>query len=304
LTPNYLTLTLKKLITMKKLLMIAASAILAVGCHNYKADVETLNKEKETLVSDTKQKNAMIDEFVASMNEIETNLASITEKQAAINMSASNPEMTRSQKDRINEEIAAINDLMKTNKDKIADLQKKLKRSNARVGEFEKMIATLTQQVESKDKELADLNVKLNELNGQVATLNTSVSTLTAQNDEKTKVIDDQTSKIHTAYYTKGTYKELESKNVLTKEGGFLGIGKEQKVTNDFNPDAFAKVDITQTKVIPIESKNAKVITTHPTSSYVLETKEQDKKYVTNLVINDPDQFWKASKYLVVMVQK
>jgi prefoldin subunit 5 len=289
---------------MKKLLMIAASAILAVGCHNYKADVETLNKEKETLVSDTKQKNAMIDEFVASMNEIETNLASITEKQAAINMSASNPEMTRSQKDRINEEIAAINDLMKINKDKIADLQKKLKRSNARVGEFEKMIATLTQQVESKDKELADLNVKLNELNGQVATLNTSVSTLTAQNDEKTKVIDDQTSKIHTAYYTKGTYKELESKNVLTKEGGFLGIGKEQKVTNDFNPDAFAKVDITQTKVIPIESKNAKVITTHPTSSYVLETKEQDKKYVTNLVINDPDQFWKASKYLVVMVQK
>jgi len=289
---------------MKKLLMIAASAILAAGCHNYKADVETLNKEKETLVNDSKQKNAMIDEFVASMNEIETNLNSITEKQAAINMSASNPEMTRSQKERINEEIASINELMKTNREKMAELQKKLKRSNARIGEFEKMVASLQQQIESKDKELADLNVKLNDLNTQVATLNTNVTTLTGQNEEKTKIIDDQTSKMHTAYYTKGTYKELESKNVLTKEGGFLGIGKEQKVTNDFNPDAFAKVDITQTKVIPIESKNAKIITTHPTSSYVLETKEQDKKYVTNLVINDPDQFWKASKYLVVMVQK
>lgn len=289
---------------MKKLLMIAAAAILAAGCHNYKADVEALNKEKETLINDTKQKNVMIDEFVASMNEIETNLNSVTEKQAAINMSASNPEMTRSQKERINEEIASINDLMKNNKDKIADLQKKLKKSGARIGEFEKMVASLQQQIEGKDKELAELNVKLNELNGQVATLNTNVTTLTSQNDEKTKIIDDQTSKIHTAYYTKGTYKELETKNVLTKEGGFLGIGKEQKVTNDFNPDAFSKVDITQTKVIPIESKNAKVITTHPTNSYTLETKEQDKKYVTNLVINDPDQFWKASKYLVVMVQK
>jgi septal ring factor EnvC (AmiA/AmiB activator) len=246
----------------------------------------------------------MIDEFVASMNDIETNLNSISEKQASINISASNPEMTRSQKERINDEIAAINELMKTNRDKMADLQKKLKRSNSRIGEFEKMVANLSQQIELKDKELADLNTKLSDLNTQVATLNTNVGTLTTQNEEKTRMIDDQTSRLHTAYYTKGTYKELESKNVLTKEGGFLGIGKEQKVTNDFNPDAFAKVDITQTKVIPIESKNAKVITTHPTSSYVLETKEQDKKYVTNLVISDPDQFWKASKYLVVMVQK
>jgi DNA repair exonuclease SbcCD ATPase subunit len=284
--------------------MIAAAAVFAAGCHNYKADVETLQKEKETLITDSKQKNEMINEFVASMNEIETNLNAISEKQASIDMTASNPEMTRSQRERINEEIAAINELMKVNRDKMADLQKKLKRSNSRIGEFEKMVASLNTQIETKDKELAELNVKLNDLNTQVATLNTNVSTLTVQNEEKTKYIDDQTAKLHTAYYTKGTYKELEGKNVLTKEGGFLGIGKEQKITNDFNPDAFAKVDITQTKVIPIESRNAKVISTHPTSSYVLETKEQDKKYVTNLVINDPDQFWKASKYLVVMVQK
>jgi predicted nucleic acid-binding Zn-ribbon protein len=110
---------------MKKLLMIATAAILAAGRHNYKADVEALNKEKETLINDAKQKNAMIDEFVASMNEIETNLNAVSEKQAAIDMSASNPEMTRSQKERINEEIAAINELMKTNRDKMADLQKK-----------------------------------------------------------------------------------------------------------------------------------------------------------------------------------
>jgi PBP1b-binding outer membrane lipoprotein LpoB len=42
---------------MKKLLMIAAAAVFAAGCHNYKADVETLQKEKETLITDSKQKN-------------------------------------------------------------------------------------------------------------------------------------------------------------------------------------------------------------------------------------------------------
>jgi predicted nuclease with TOPRIM domain len=284
--------------------MIAAVAALAAGCHNYKADVEDLTKEKEMLQVDSENKNATITEFVAAMNEIETNLNAVTEKQAAINMSSTSPELAKSQKERINEEISAINDLMKTNRDKMADLQKKLKRSGGKVAELEKAIALLNEQMTLKNNELVSLNEKLTELNAQVATLNTSVTTLTAQNDEKTKVIDDQTKKMHTAYYTKGTYKELESKQVLVKEGGFLGIGREQKVVNDFNPDAFATVDITQTKVIPIESKNVKVVTTHPSASYTLEKKEKDPNYVTNLVISDPDQFWKASKYLVVMVQK
>jgi predicted nuclease with TOPRIM domain len=289
---------------MKKLLMIIAVAVLAAGCHNYKADVEALTKEKETLLADSENKNATITEFVAAMNEIETNLNTVTEKQAAINVSSASPELAKSQKERINEEITAINELMQTNRDRMADLQKKLKRSGGKVAELEKAIALLNEQMTLKNNELASLNQKLNELNAQVATLNTSVGTLTAQNEEKAKMIDEQTKKMHTAYYTKGTFKELETKHVLVKEGGFLGIGREQKVTNDFNSDAFATVDITQTKVIPIESKNVKVVTTHPSTSYTLEKKEKDKNYVTNLVISDPDQFWKASKYLVVMVQK
>jgi predicted nucleic acid-binding Zn-ribbon protein len=288
---------------MKKLLMIIAVA-LAAGCHNYKADVEALAKEKEMLLADAENKNTVITEFVSAMNEIETNLNAVTEKQAAINVSASNTELAKSQKERINEEITAINELMKSNRDKMADLQKKLKKSSGKVAEFEKAIALLNEQMTLKNNELTALNQRLTELNAEIVTLNTSVSTLTVQNEEKTKVIDDQTKKIHTAYYTKGTYKELETKHVLVKEGGFLGIGREQKVVNDFNPDAFATVDITQTKVIPIESKNVKVVTTHPSTSYTLEKKEKDPNYVTNLVISDPDLFWKASKYLVVMVQK
>jgi predicted RNase H-like nuclease (RuvC/YqgF family) len=288
---------------MKKLFMIILVAVVA-GCHDYKTDVANLTKEKETLQSDAAYKDSMINGFIYSMNEIETNLGTITQKQEAISASSSGPELSVSQKERITNEIKAINALMQTNRDKIAQLQKNLKKSNAKAAEFEKAIALLNQQIESKNNELVTLNQKLAEMDSKVAMLNTNVTTLTAQNEEKIKVIDDQTKKMHTAYYTKGTYKELETKHVMDKEGGFLGIGKEKKVTSEFPADAFATVDITQTKVIPIESKDAKVVTTHPTSSYTLETKEKDKSYVTNLVINDPDQFWKASKYLVVMVQK
>jgi hypothetical protein len=70
----------------------------------------------------------------------------------------------------------------------------------------------------------------------------------------------------------------------------------------DFKPDAFKAIDITQTKTIELNSKTASVISTHPSTSYTIEKK--DKNHVSQLVITDPEQFWKASKYLVVMIEK
>jgi hypothetical protein len=49
---------------------------------------------------------------------------------------------------------------------------------------------------------------------------------------------------------------------------------------------------------IPIDSKDAKIITSHPSDSYTLN-KEKDK--VVSLQITNAEKFWSASKYLVVV---
>ena len=77
-----------------------------------------------------------------------------------------------------------------------------------------------------KDKQLADLNAKLATLNTTVEKLNTDVSTLTIESTERQKTIEDQTSKLHTAYYTTGTYKELETKKVVNKKADSLVLEK------------------------------------------------------------------------------
>ena len=115
------------------------------------------------------------------------------------------------------------------------------------------------------------------------------------------KTIDDQTTRLHTAYYTTGTAKELESKKIITKEGGFLGLGKSKKMTPNVNNSAFTNIDITKTSTIPLEAKDAVVLTSHPSDSYTIEHKGKE---VSNLVITNPDKFWEASKYLVVVVDK
>jgi hypothetical protein len=112
--------------------------------------------------------------------------------------------------------------------------------------------------------------------------------------------IGTQTDKMNTAYYCFGTSKELKEKGVLTKEGGFIGIGKSEKLAADFNKDYFTKIDITLMKSVDLKSKKAKLVTTHASDSYKLEG---DKTSVDKLVITNAEKFWASSKYLVIVVE-
>jgi hypothetical protein len=58
-------------------------------------------------------------------------------------------------------------------------------------------------------------------------------------------------------------------------------------------------VDYTQVLSIPIYSKTAKVVTTHPADSYILD-KDNNNQYTTLRIIQ-PERFWSASKFLVVI---
>ena len=89
-----------------------------------------------------------------------------------------------------------------------------------------------------------------------------------------------------------GTKKELKEQKIL-QSGDVLKSGS-------FNKDYFTKIDIRQTKEIKLYSKSAKVLTTHPSSSYSL-VKDSKEQFV--LKISDPAQFWSVSKYLVIQVK-
>ena len=56
----------------------------------------------------------------------------------------------------------------------------------------------------------------------------------------------------------------------------------------------FKRIDCSKVQDIALKQKKAKVITTHPADSYII-----DKEH--NLVITKPDKFWSTSKYLVVV---
>jgi len=287
---------------MKKILFIIPSLMLFAACHNYQADIDKLENQKRDLIASANYKDSTIASFINEVNEIESNLATIETKQDKVAKAAESGELKTAQIDRIRENIKSIDDLMKENRERLTALNKRLKASGLKLVNLEKMVASLNEQISDRDKQLAELNTKVTTLTASVDQLSTNVTTLTTDNGEKQKVIEDQTLKLHTAYYATGTAKELMQKQVLVKEGGFLGLGKSKELKNDLNSTAFSEIDITKTLTIPIEAKDAEIITNHPSDSYTVQHAGKDQ--ISSLVITDPDKFWKTSKYLVVVVDK
>ena len=172
---------------------------------------------------------------------------------------------------------------------------------------MKKLVASLKTQIDEKDvsinalsEQIAQLSVEVDNLNGQVTELNGTVVALNTENDSKAQTIEEQITDLHTAHYVIGDIKELKTREVVTSSGGLLGIGATNKLNQKINPENFNTIDITQTTSIPVSGKKVSLVTSHPSDSYRFEGTEKEIEAITIL---NPDEFWKASKYLVVAVK-
>ena len=236
------------------------------------------------------EKDAAILELVSSFNEIQENLNTIKEKEKIISK-VTNDGDVKSKEDQIKEDIQSIYDLMAKNKNRIGSLSKKLKNSKLKIEGLEKMIENMQATLNLKDSEIEELKTKIEGLNVELSNLTTNYKAVENESNQKTEIIN-------TAFYAIGTSKELKEKNVITKEGGIIWLGKTTKLSSDFNKDYFTKINIEKTTSINLGAKKIKILTTHPSNSYKLI----GEKPIEKLEITNTKEFWSASKYLVIIL--
>ena len=282
--------------TMKRIIIALLILPFFVACNQ--KELKQLRADKISLTETLKQKEVSINEFVSTLNSIEENLEIIKEKEKIVAVASETP--TKSQKQTIAKNIAAINNLIEQNNAKIAELDKKLKNSWYQNSKLRKLTERLKADVAQKEadiaamkEQIAQLDVKVEGLNADVTKLNTAVNELTTENADQAKTISERTTAMNTAYYVVGSTSELKAKNVIAKKAGFIGIGAATVLNENANTKEFNRIDITETTLIPVEGKKIKMVTTHPASSYKFE----EGKGIT---ITNADAFWKSSKFLVV----
>ena len=280
----------------------AFMAIVFVSCEDAET-IESINsagntgaEDKDSEILFLKQQLAENDSTVNSyfsyVNEIRENLHLITNEQDLILNLQGNPEVISVDNIDLIQELKTLGALMAENENKIEQLKAALKNSDYQMGEFEEMIMSLTEEVEMKNREIFQLQEELENLDG-------AFSELFVAFEKQTEEFDAVKDELNTAYFTYGSKSELTDNGVITKEGGFIGIGKINKLKDDFNKTYFTEVKMSELTEIPLGVKKADIITTHPSDSYELIGGELIEK----IVIKDAVKFWGASKYLVVVVK-
>ena len=282
---------------MKKLVILALGGLMVASCNDgvKKAEQAAL-MQRDSLEQIISQKDNEINDMMTTLSDIEEGFREITEAQSRVTLAKSG-EGTNSAK-RIKENMQFIQQTMRQNKELINKLKQQLRESSFKSEELKKLIDNMQQQLEEKEIQLQALREELDkkeihiaELDEVVADLNKNVTTLKEESNQKSQTISTQDKELHTAWFVFGTKKELKEKRILV-DGEVL--------QSNFDKDYFTKIDIRIDKEIKLYSKDAKMLTSHPSSSYTLAP-DANKQYV--LRITDPNLFWSTSKYLVIQVK-
>lgn len=281
---------------MKRIFYFVICLAMLTACENKQAPQVQNNETADSLQRIIDQKDNEINDMLSTLNEIQDGFRQISAAENRVTI-AKDGEATN-KASQIRNDMAFIAQTMRHNRELIAKLQKQAREGNIAAEQLKSTIENLTAELEERGRqlealrtELASKDVIIQNLDQTVTTLNENVASLKTETEEKSTTISNQDKQLHTAWYVFGTKKELKANHVL--ESGKL-------LQSNFNKNYFTKIDIRVEKEIKLYSKSAKILTSHPSSSYTL-VQDASKQYI--LRINNPDTFWSTSKYLVIQVK-
>jgi len=272
------------------------------SCIKQTAEYQALKEQNDSLIRAKHQMQAELDEFMSAMNLIEQNIEKIKSAENIVTLQSAGEELDDDTRNKINQDLMYLNEMLKANREELAKLKKNLRNSAIKTTELERSLARLSKALEEESQkvkllyeQLAQKDSLIAQLGSTVEELGSDIEELKTENEKKQEVIKEQDETINTAWYVFGTRKELREQKIVTSDGLFR---PQRVLESDFNKNYFVKIDARKIKSIPLYSTRAKILTNHPRSSYTLE--KENNNFV--LIIVDYQEFWSISKYLVVEV--
>ncbi len=286
------------------IIVLAAAGILVYSSYSRERNEQIALMEDQRVSYELQMttRDSTINSWLMVFDQIEKDLNVIKQKEDIISVRSSDTEFSKERKEQILEDIRLINTLLDNNKKRIAQLSAQLKKSGTEITGLKNMIANLEASILQREEEISGLKLALVEKDFEIGQLNNQMTELHITVTQQTETISSQTEEMNKAYLAFGTYKDLKEKGIVTKEGGFLGLGRREALIDDSPDSLFTRIDITETRMIPVNSKNAKLITSHPTGSY--EIIAEGENMIAGIEIKDPNEFWKISRYAVVEIIK
>ena len=283
---------------MKHIATAAALGVVALlaSCVSRQVAVEAESRS-DSLELVVSAKDSLINAVFADINAISENLALIKSRENLITV-AGESEGGRRPVEEIDNDIKAIDRLLRENRAKIESLQRsaaQLRKANLRIDGLEKMIADMNRQLAEKKAEVEQLRESLVRMGDEVKSLTEEVAVRSAEVENLSGEKVELQNQLNTVYYIVEAEKELRDAQIINKQGF---IGRTLTVGRNSNFDSFTMTDSRLLSEVPVGQKKATLVTSHPEGSYELVT--DANKVVEKLIITDPVRFWESSKILII----
>ncbi|MCL1934286.1 MAG: hypothetical protein FWF53_10815 [Candidatus Azobacteroides sp.] len=286
---------------MKKLVLFGLAVfalIFSSSCVKNSSEYKKLQAERDSLALVSAKSTAETEDILSLLNEVEDNFRSIKTAENYLSVQSNNPgELTPTTKDRIHADMKFVTETLEKNRQKIAELEGKLKNSSVKSAQLQQTVNKLREELDQKTMALVTMNEELERKNQQISELSANVSNLSKdvqdlriQSSAQQQTISKQEKVIKTVYYCFGTSNELKKQKILV----------DDQLGANFNRDYFIPVyDFNKLHTIQLWAKKGKLVSKHPDGSYEFV---KDSNNQVELHILDPANFWSLSKYLVVLV--
>jgi uncharacterized coiled-coil protein SlyX len=247
------------------------------------AELESANAQKDSLMQEVAISSRLI-------SDVNAELAKAKIRNNRLHVSSESP-------------AAASNDTL------IARLRyvvTRVQQTETALNESRERIKSLTTL---SDSLRATLDSTVGNLQTVIAGQKTTIDLLTDRVDALTEENVALKDSLATGYYVIGTRDELKKKGILTEQGGgrvlfiLWRTGKTLQPARNLDPSLFTAIDTRQVTQIPLPSARAEYrVASLQDLSYVAE-ENHDNKFtgVPSLTITSPVDFWRTSKFLVII---
>ena len=278
----------------------------AISCNVERSEkYQTLLAERDSLYTEAVASKGGFDQALNTINEIEAALESVRAAEGIIMM-----ESEEGNTNKAVSEINAIQQTLRENRNKIANLEKELASQGAQSKALNQTVSRLKKQLEEKDtyinslkneleqsrQQIADLNSQVSDLNSQVSDLTENIDMLNVQAAAQQATIENQDAELNAVWLCIATQQVLKDNGIIKG-----GVFQSKEISKEgFDISFFTKADKRDLTSIPLNTRKAKIITTHPEDSYEIVENEEGSKILN---IKNQEAFWDLSKYLVVSIK-
>ena len=253
------------------------------------ANLDSVTRINDSYEADLAETDSLVANVLTNFQDIST-----AEKMIDVNPRG---EMSQTQKERIKNNVTLINDKLRASTEALDALTQKLaaggtenKRLRHTIAALKKDLEVQRQRIIALTEELQRKDLAIGALDSIVTNLGQDVERLNETTAKQASTLASQDKEMHTVRYCVGTKSDLKD---------FKLLQSGRVVTDGADLSYFTTADQRKLSQIPLYSREAKILTTHPASSYVLIA-DGDKNLTLN--IKDHKAFWSASRMLVIQV--